>query len=187
MPQATLSGVTLQAHVPLAWEPLSETPDAAAVEALNREAIDLLAVVLDWHEARRSDKQDETAACAAELARLEGKLNLLMGLVGELVRQGQGSPKARRVEVNAQGVCWDSPDQMEPGAHGLVSVYLLTEIPKPLELPVRVVAVERRGQVWRVCGHFIHLDPVVTDALERLVFRQHRRSVARKRRPDAGS
>src|SRR5579863_4072093 len=140
--------LAVQDVLPLAWRvlPQAADPDAAAsfmernARVLQaREALDQLGPV---------EKAEENAANAADLMRLELKINLLLDLVGQVLATSRPRPQALPVRFNAQGVVWKSASPLpEAGAQGLAEIYLHDALAEPLRLPGRITTVSPDGHV----------------------------------------
>jgi hypothetical protein len=137
-----------------------------------REALDQLGPV---------DKPDENAPNAADLMRLELKVNLLLDLVGQVLAANRPRPAAVPVRFNAQGLVWRSQGPLpEAGAHGIAEIYLHDCLAEPLRLPGRISSVTPDGHVK---VRFVPVGEPVADLLEKLCFRRHRRQIAGARHP----
>jgi hypothetical protein len=141
-----------------------------------REAMDQLGPV---------DKPDESAPHAADLMRVELKVNLLLDLVGQILASNRPRPPPVPVRFNAQGVVWRSSGPLpEAGAQGVAEIYLHDCLAEPLRLPGRVSNVTPDGHVK---VRFAPVGEAVADLLEKLAFRRHRRQIAGSRHPRRGS
>jgi Atypical PilZ domain, cyclic di-GMP receptor len=141
--------------------------------------------LLQAHEAldepASADKGDDDSPHAAEIARLDFKVNLLLDLVGQLVTANMARPVAVPVRINACGASWQSADSPPTlGAVGQLQVHISDALAQPLLLPGRIAAVSDTGLVR---ARFELLGEVVAGQLERLVFRRHRRRIAGTRSP----
>ncbi|MHA6205498.1 PilZ domain-containing protein [Dyella soli] len=127
---------------------------------------------------RRLDVADDESPLAQELLRMDNKLNVLMAMFDQLLQRGAELPARQPVRFNAVGAVL--PAALWPGgaATGLLRLHFDGCLALPLELPARLLQ-ERDGD--HVFVAFETLDDVTGDALERLVFRHHRRKVAGRR------
>jgi Atypical PilZ domain, cyclic di-GMP receptor len=167
--------------LPLAWKPLHEPLDAIAAASLADRNLKLLQVCAAIEEHGPIEKQDKESPHAADLLRLEVKMNLLLDLVGQILVSSQPRPKPTSVRFNALGVTWNSlgsPPVM--GSQGLVEVYLRDCLATPLTLIARVGAVTPDGQVK---ARLVPPGEHIADLSEKLAFRRHRRQVAGVRQP----
>lgn len=130
-------------------------------------------------EERRAER-DEDLGGAPETARLEKKIDLLIEMVGHWVAQSGARPPAVLAGLSAAGLRWRPESGLpRPGAVGIVQVHLREGVAEALCLPGEIGAQDADGQASMV---FRGLAEAEVDALERFVFRQHRRSVAGRRK-----
>ncbi len=170
-----------------AWRPTPQAADpevAAGYMERNarllqaREALDQLGPVA-------VEKPDENSPSAADLLRIELKINLLLDLVGQVLATSRPRPQPVPVRFNAQGVVWRSASPLpEAGAQGIAEIYLHDALAEPLRLPGRVTSVSPDGHVK---VRFVPVGEPVADLLEKLCFRRHRRQVAGARNPRRGA
>jgi hypothetical protein len=156
------------------------TPDAAALhaEALRAEAfLQALAIVED----SRGEDPEEHGATGLVLQRIEARLDLLTALVGSLL-QGTDRDPPRTLRWSAIGACVTGIDS-PVGSTGWLRVQPSDRLPQPLRLPVRVLATESAAEGMRLWLRFEGLSTGLAAALERHLFRLHRREIAERRRP----
>ncbi|NUS39217.1 MAG: PilZ domain-containing protein, partial [Lysobacter sp.] len=70
-----------------------------------------------------------------------------------------------------------------PGTAGWLRLQPSDALPQALRLPVRVLACEDSADGPRLWLRFEGLSPALSAALERHLFRVHRREIAERRRP----
>ncbi len=129
-------------------------------------------------EERRADGADEDGPVRQELARLDAKLNALVDIVNRLLLPADALPARVPVRFNAIGAL--VPAALLPAAGDAVCLRIhLDACPSlPLELPARV---RRRLDDGLAFVAFEPLGEAVGEAIERFVFRHHRRKVAEAR------
>ena len=130
-------------------------------------------------EERRADGADEDSPVLQELARLDAKLNALVDIVNRLLLPADTLPERAAVRFNAVGALL--PGTLLTGAEGqaiCLRIHLDACPSLPLELPARVARRLDDGLAFVV---FEPLGEAVGDAIERFVFRHHRRKVAEAR------
>ncbi|MBN1238762.1 MAG: PilZ domain-containing protein [Gammaproteobacteria bacterium] len=162
----------------LEWTALEETPDEATVaqmNARNATVLRTLALVEEHDETQSEDAE------RAELHRLEAKLDLTLELLSDLISMKRGRVPRRAVRFNSRGLCWRADDAPPAGTLLLVDCFVLPAWPIPLKLLARVHGAEAADDGHKVCTRLEQLDPGVRDWLEKLVFRRHRRAIARRR------
>ena len=143
---------------------------AASGEALLR----ALAVVEDGPRPEEPEGGDQS------MARIEAKLDLLTALVAGLARQDEDP--VRELRWSARGACLVLESAPADGV-GLFRVRPADWLPSTLLLPATVLAREPAGDGLPVWLRFEPLSPALEGALERHLFRIHRRAVAESRRP----
>lgn len=177
-------GLVYQAALPLRWRSLGHPADRESVPAIHQRSLGFLHTLLALGERATEPVEEEPGHRGAELARMDAKLNLLLDLMGRFLTHSQNLPHAVPVRLGSRGLEWTEREgPAETGGELLIELFLDVEIPRPLELltHVRHRRVGPDGLVT-VQAHFELLDEALEDALERYIFREHRRSIARQRR-----
>ena len=119
---------------------------------------------------------------AESLLRLEAKLDLLTLLVADLAG-GQAAQDAQcALRWSARGVELVLDQAAQPGTQGVFRVRASDWLPSPLALPAQVVAAAPDAGGTRAWLAFAPSSPALEAALERHVFRIHRRDIAQRRR-----
>lgn len=147
------------------------TPDetADAAEALLR----------NFGSAEETHADDgEGYAGDPALQRLEAKLNLVLRLVAELARNE--SLPWRDVRWSRRGLSLICEEMASVNDRGRVRLALGAQLPLPLELPVRVLASEPTDGGHRLRLKLDPARPALEAAIERHLFRLHRRAIARR-------
>jgi hypothetical protein len=176
-------GLLYEDFLSLRWHTMDERALTLATPGLNENNEEVLRFIgiLDEYP---SEFGDEHEPISQDLARLESKLNLLLGLVGQLVAVHFPQPPARAVKLSPAGVEWLGEETMLPqGETGVVEIYLNGLCPRPLKCPGRIERVELAdGGGYHTVASFTALSASVREHLEKMIFRHHRRSVAMARR-----
>ncbi|MEK6662565.1 MAG: PilZ domain-containing protein [Pseudomonadota bacterium] len=163
------TGITLHAHLPLAWAAVQTFPQPLLAEWMHGNLICLHALAaLESHEEKDTSATGEHAA-----GRLEAKVDLLLQLVGELMRKQQPAPPRVEVTLGAHEVVWDAASPIAAGSEGVLTLFLSPRLHWPLALPVHVTGT----QGTKVHAKLIHLSEEVQEWLERTLFRYHRRAL----------
>jgi hypothetical protein len=166
--------------LPVAWRALAQPLDDVALAALTDRNVQTLQVALAIEEHGSVEKPDDKSPHAADLMRLEVKVNLLVDLMGQLLAASQKRPKPSAIRFNALGAVWHSLAAPATGQQGLLDIYLRDCLAQPITLIGRVMKVSTDGQV-RI--NFTPPGEMTSDLLEKLAFRRHRRQVAGVRQP----
>lgn len=131
-------------------------------------------------EDSRNDDEDGPQSLA--LRRIEARLDLLTALVGALARRDQADPLVP-LRWSALGACLPVAALQPEGCAGTFRVQAAAWLPEPLELPATVIASHADGDgTPRLWLRFGPLTAGASAALERHLFRQHRRAIAERRR-----
>jgi len=177
---ARFEGLAYADTLPLGFERPEKLPEGASLAGINQESQQVLVAdaSLDEQRSYSEKKGDEEHELAEELQRVEFKVNVLIQLVARLLNQSGDRPPVRSFRLNAHGLEWLlAGEEPLPGV-GLVSLHVSRNFPQPLLLPGRIVGQQRDAEGTWVRFAFEGLTPSVTELIERLVFRHHRRLVA---------
>lgn len=180
--------------LPLEWVPEVSSDPAYRIhlQYRNERLLRQLAIL-----EQQGPEATEEHGAGQELQRIEAKINLLLDLAGDLLARQSGQRPAVAVRISARSVQWpvagavpatntpaaDTPAADTPAAEALtidalgeVHLWLRPDLPRPLCLPARIVAV---GD-W-IEAEFCGLGEPLLDLLEKTIFRYHRRQVAMSR------
>ena len=167
--------------LPVAWRPLPEPFDPAIVGSFADRNLRVLQAVSALDEHGQIEKPDDNSPHAADIMRLEMKMNLLLDMVGALLIASRPRPKATAVRFNALGGVYQGAAPFPPlGNQGVLEVYLRDCVADPLRLFGRIASVSPDGKVK---VRFVPPGENISDLLEKLAFRKHRRQVAGVRQP----
>lgn len=166
--------------------PVAALPNVQLLTAFNEANEVLLHNVLIQDEKHEYDDHDEVMI---ELKRHDTKLRLIMELLGMLLMQQQLLPPQLRVRFSGEELAVPTADMpaLDAGSWVRCELYVDPATPKPLILHAEVAGIQTSEVVdgiaesWLYC-HLHGLSSNVQDCIEKLVFRQHRRSVAQQRR-----
>jgi hypothetical protein len=172
-PRACRGELHRAAVLPVAWSPRA-AEDSALVARRQRRNLAALAIDASGDE-RRGERPPDDLPGAAELARVESKLNAIMELFALVLERELALPHAVPVRFNAFGAEWSAADAPEAGAPILVRVHLEACPALPLEFAATALAPPEDG--WAAAS-FEGLKPALTETIARMVFREHRRQVA---------
>lgn len=149
--------------------------------ALRERNLNVLGTLAAFGE-RRSDASDDESPMAQDMLRLDNKLNVMMAMLDQLLQRGADLPPRQFIRFNAVGALLPIALWPAHAASALLRLHFDGCMALPLELPARLVQ-ERDGD--HVFVAFECLGDATGDALERLVFRHHRRKVAESRQASA--
>ncbi|NYZ64355.1 PilZ domain-containing protein [Luteimonas deserti] len=147
------------------------------------QAVTLLHGLAQIEDLRKEEGVEEHGDLPLLAQRMDAKLDLILALVGRLAMRADGLPE-RPLRWSAAGLRVDleSAVALEPEAGVLVRLQPAEWIPDHLELPARVIARQPIDGGTRLWLAFVGLRADLVEALDRHLFRLHRREVAEQRR-----
>lgn len=154
--------------------------DRAMLRSLSARGEALLRALAVIEDGARCEEPEQPLDHA--LSRIEAKIDLLALVVAGLYADDSADP-ARPLQWSARGACLVVESALAAGAAGQFRVKPADWLPSPLLLPATVVACEAEGGRLRAWLRFEPMTPTLQSALERHLFRVHRRSIAESRRP----
>jgi hypothetical protein len=161
----------------LPWALSPDACDPAHRPARERRNVAALGALLGLEEGTRAHEESGDATQQL-LQRLERKLDLVIELVGHSLARQSPPPEPEPIRLSARGfACPAPPTPPQLGARVLLALYPSAHLPLPLELPAEVVPDPDGG--LRAC--FVDDAARLEDELAKLIFREHRRAVARAR------
>lgn len=173
--------LAFQDVLPVTWRTLPGAIDTETAAVYSERNMRLLQAREAMDQLGPLENADENPAHAADLMRLELKVNLLLDLVGQILASNRPRPPAVPVRFNSLGATWRSSAPLpEAGTAGVVEIYLHDCLAEPLRLPGRIASVMPDGHIK---ARFAPVGETVADLLEKLAFRRHRRLVAGSRQP----
>lgn len=134
-------------------------------------------------EDSRNEDSEERGEHASALQRMEAKLDLVLALCAGVLAQQRPPLLALPVRWSARGlrVDWPASAGPLPAAAG-ITLQAADWLPDPIQLPVQILAEQAGAEGSRVWLGFTPLNDALQAALERHVFRLHRRQIASSRR-----
>jgi Atypical PilZ domain, cyclic di-GMP receptor len=176
--------LAFQDVLPVLWRPMPNSAERDMAAGFSERNLQVLQAWDAMDEHGPVDKPDESAPHAADILRLDRKINLLLDLVGQILATNRPRPPSVPVRFNALGGMWRSAGTLpEAGEQGVAEIYLHDCLAQPLRLPGRVTSVTPDGHVK---VRFAPVGEAVADLIEKLAFRRHRRQVAGNRQPRRG-
>lgn len=167
----------------MTWQPLAEPLSRVEVERMEESSVHVLRGVTALEE-RMPEVKDESTQEFLEQSGLVDKINLAIEMLGHLLTLHNPLPPAVPVRLSGQAIEWDVASAApSPGSRGVVCLHIHRYVPQPLRLAGTVRDTELlpdgTTQVW------VEFDPMgepLANALQRHVFRRHRRAIAGARR-----
>lgn len=163
----------------LFYEAVRDPARLAAFNSRGESLLQSLAVIEDGPRSEEPEQPGEHA-----LQRLEAKVDLLMTLVAGLCADQYNDP-IQSLQWSARGAALSVPMPLAVGCGGWFRVRPADNLPSPLVLPATVLACDGSAPdgSTRVWLRFGPISQGLQAALERHLFRVHRRAVAESRRP----
>ena len=167
--------------LPVGWRRVPEPFDAGLLNSYADRNLRVLQALAALEESGQGEKTEDSSPHAAEIARLDLKVNLLLDMVGQLLTASRPRPKAVPMRFNALGAVWHSPPpHPEMGSQGVLEIYLRDCIAEPLRLVGRIASV---GPDGRIKARIVPPGEHIADLMEKLAFRKHRRQIAGAKGP----
>ena len=145
----------------------------------------LLRSVALVEDSRSTDEDSERGDSSLQVQRLEARMDLVLVLLGRLLRQSGDALPLRPLRWSRRGLRMELGQRTgcAPGSLGIVRLQPVDWLPDHIELPVQVLAEAASGNG----GHYLWLrlnapGNALEMALERHLFRVHRRQIASHRR-----
>ncbi len=155
--------------------------DSAALASFNARGEALLQSLAVVEDGMRSEEPEQPTDHA--LHRLEAKVDLLTALVASLCASHDDDPMLP-LRWSAHGASLVVAAPLPVGTGGRFRVRPTDWLPSPLILPATVLACDSEADgATRAFLRFGPLSPALEAALERHLFRVHRRAIAESRRP----
>jgi hypothetical protein len=125
----------------------------------------------------------ESGPTEIALQRLDAKLDLVLDLLSRVLARQQPPHLPRSLRWSRLGAQVETQSRLAPGDRRLLTLELRSGLGLPLRLPVTVLAIADAGDTGQhVWLGFPADTPSLESALERFLFRQHRRQIAAARR-----
>jgi hypothetical protein len=181
----THSGVSYEDRLPVDWEVLAQPLTDGEILQLNTRNEELLSILLTLDEAHTEAEERDEKGESAGLLRLEGKLDLLLGMLGELLLSNTTLPPIHAVSLTSTQL----QVQIEPkkkvkqpreGSNVKIHLFISPRLPRPIELLGSVVSREEATILFSL----VSMEERFRDLLAKFIFRQHRRNIALARSKD---
>lgn len=169
--------LTFCSEFPAAYSAVA--PESGSVErALSRSEATLHSIAMI--EDTQVDEPDDHHGTDVALQRVEAKLNLILELLGKLARRGADALPLRPMRWSRRGVALHQPFGTADDPSGFLLIQAVSWLPQPLELPVeRLASDPASGNGEQILYlRFAPRPPALEAAIERHLFRLHRRQIA---------
>ena len=173
--------VVLEDVLPLSLEKGQVDPARRGRLMLDNLALLKALLVMDDHLLMEDDNREAISS-------LETKIDLLLLLVGKGIQGLEPLPTSYSCALGAEDLYWETESSAGfPHEHGpvCVALFLRPRIAMPLFLPgtLQMSVTQPEGSAETLSRYHLHfqLDARVQESLDRLIFRHHRRSIARQK------
>jgi len=167
--------LVFQGLLPARFKAIEELPSPSTLVISNEKNEHTLRSSLMPSEPLEIDDNDELTQF---LKRQEAKLDLLTDMVTELLTQQSHMPAELDVRLTAESLVWQDPNADFALEQCLeIDIYVTPAIPKAL----RFYGFVRSSEEGQHSVEFSGVNQTVTDLLEKILFRHHRRAVAQQR------
>lgn len=156
--------------------------ELASSRGRQAQAIALLSGLAHIEDLRKDDGGEEHGDLPLLAQRMDAKLDLILGLIGRLARTHELPEQPVRWSRAGLRVDLDPSVALAPRARVLVSLQPADWLADHLELPAEVIARCDGAHGARLWLAFVDLRADLVEALDRHLFRLHRRAVAEQRR-----
>ncbi|QJD67690.1 PilZ domain-containing protein [Xanthomonas campestris pv. badrii] len=133
-------------------------------------------------DLRSEEASEDRGELPLLVQRMDAKLDLMLALIGRLVRQGDSGLIQNLVHWSVRGIRLNCATSHAAGTTGVVCLQPSDWLPELVQLPAQVLASASDGHDQWLWLRFAPLAPGLQDALERHLFRLHRRQIAEARR-----
>lgn len=168
--------------LPITFVPMLNPPDPGIAAVWAERNLRILQTCTALEEHGNPERPDEDSPHAADILRIDLKVNLLLDLVGHLVSLSQSRPPAMPIRFNASAAVWHpGPTRPVTTGHGVLEIHLNTCVLQPLTLSGEVLPASMDIADHDTGLVEMRIDPLpvnVADELTKLIFRRHRRQVA---------
>jgi len=146
-------------------------------DASRRSEATLRAMVnLDEVRGEESDGTND-----ATTPRIEAKVDLALSLLSILVTQSRQVPLPQHVHWSRRGFRLNCDRAWAQDESAILSAYWMAALPLPVDLPVVVLACEAAEVGFCIWLGVADSSPALCSAIERVLFRRHRRHVYERR------
>lgn len=172
-------GVVYEDRLPLAISVLSSPWEPSQRLRLEQGNVDLLKTLVAMEEGGSESNGEEEKD--PDLQRVEFKVNLVLDLVAQLYRDHLALPPLTPIRLSGEGLEWFDTSSHSEGTWLQVQLYISQRFPQPLILSGSS-APAGDDPAYPCRMRLEGLSQPLQDALERFIFRHHRRLIAYQRR-----
>jgi hypothetical protein len=171
--------------IPLRWHKLNERMTDNQWMLIQNDNQRLMEVLLSGEDLIDIEQQRDKELYK-EIRKLDAKLNLLMGWLGQIIGQQQPTPAPQSVNLSSKGL------QFHSNLHGgtviaendelFMELFLEPRYPQPFIVVAKVIGVHPQNDGREFSVRFTQLSEQSQLWLDKYIFRLHRRQVALTRK-----
>ncbi len=179
-------GLVYDDLVPVVWTYLDSQPRDEQLISANDANTQLLRLITSLSD-RLPEQGDDNVEYNTELERLDLKLNVLLDIAGQLIRDQLKLPSGDPISLGHNGLEWWVEQAPETGRLISLKLYIDSVVSRPLQFFGVVRINDKRAAVdgrTPVRVKYMGLGRVLEDELEKFIFRHHRKRIALERQPD---
>lgn len=176
--------LTFTGSLPFAIEWQDNAFPDSELDFIQQGALDVLQAIIGLDETVHAghDGNEEQNRILNDIARLETKLNLVLEMLSDVLLQQNAAPHMASISMGTHQLGWRVKQTVHrPGEQGLVSIYLVPGLAKPLRLAVEVIEVKSENSHSLIITKWLNLSEQVKELIAKYIFVQHRKEIARQR------
>lgn len=173
--------LSLHGRLPVKWSYCASLDDIflAQLNESNKETFQLLNTL----ERVQLDERESVAdPVQSELKQLDNKVELILDLLVRLFGRQLDIPEPSSIVLTNSALSWECPQAPAPDRMMMVELYLNPRYPQAVKFLGQVSTNSPPSEASWIHMDFVGLDESVRHALEKFIFRRHRRNIAVSRR-----
>lgn len=173
--------VSYDDRLPFDLDPIESNLSQSQRERLAARNVSVLRAVGVLEEHR--SEPEERSGMEGDVARLDLKLNLVIELLGVAINMQRPLPQDHEIRISIKGIRWHCEQPVaQAGDTVMISLFLHACSAQAVQWQASILATEAADDGGYNCwAEFEALPDAMTQYLERLIFRHHRRQIAEER------
>ena len=166
-------------QISVRWRKLEHVLNDGQLFRIQNDNVKLMEVLISSEDIGDIESAAEKES-NKEIKRLDAKLNLLMGWVGQMLLQQQAVPSPQTVCLSPKGLQFPSVDakNLAENDNLYIELFLEPRYPQAFVVEGKVIQVNTGADSNEVLVRFQHLNDQTQQWLDKYVFQLHRRQVA---------
>ncbi|MBT7409894.1 MAG: hypothetical protein HN826_09355 [Methylococcales bacterium] len=175
------NGLTIDCKIPIGWQVLESIPQTIFLNEMNLQNDHLFRLLMHHNDHQTATLELDKQSHHPDLSLLELKVDVLIGLMSEWIKDNKKLPDKNKVWLNANGMEWQSNSLPKLNQQVLVSLYLSQRIPSPICFIGKIDCLRERDNQTTATINFENLEENIQNSLDKYIFSQHRRAIARQK------